>query len=63
MSSVKNELSLADCTFIFTLKDSVPVRKIHLNKAILQITSISAKGRHSNNAEVNAESFECGYFL
>ena len=54
---------LIDCTFITTQRDHVRVRKILLNKDIVQITPISVNGRRCLDAEMNAEFFKCSYCL
>ena len=43
---VENELSHADCTFIFTQKGRVHIRKITLSKDIMWIMSTSFRRRH-----------------
>ena len=55
--------SLADCTIIFTQKARVHIGKVLKKKDIVQMMSTSIKGRHSINAEMNAESFEYGDIL
>ena len=60
--SVENELSVIDCAFISTQKECVHVGKIVQNKDIVQLTQTSIKGRHSINADMNAESIKYGYF-
>ena len=45
-----------------SLKKTLYVVKILLSKHIVQITPTSVKGKHSVDAEVNAESFEHSYF-
>ena len=60
--SIKNELSLADGTFISPQKDCARVEKVILSQDIMQVTPTSIKGRYSIHAEMNAESLEYSYF-
>ena len=59
--SIKSELSLAN-HFISTQKDRMRVGKIVFKKDDVRFTETSVKERHSIDAKMNAESFECGYF-
>ena len=56
--SIENELSLADCTFITNQNDCMRDGKNIVSQDIVQITPKPVKGKHSVDAEMNADSFE-----
>ena len=49
-------------TCIFTQEDHMCGKKVLLDKGTMQIMPTLVKGRHSIDAEMNAESFEYSYF-
>ena len=61
--SIKNKLSVANCSVISTQKDSMHVRNLKKEKDIVSLTQASIQGRHSIDAEMNAESFEYANLL